>query len=344
MQPPNRSSCKKTSFDETLMAKEYPALWLMVLYAELFKRIFVRMVSMRNKKYGLVLISAAMLLLANVRGSAQKEQPQNKNRLLITAASIATMTTTSYVLLNELWYKDYARSKFHFFNDNREWLQMDKAGHLMTTYNIGRYGYDVFRWSGLNENQSTWIAGTLGLAYLTGVEFMDGKSTAWGFSNGDMIANACGSFLFIAQQKIWHDQRIRIKFSFTSSEFSEHNPAQLGRNFQQRVLKDYNAQTYWATFNIHSFLTDDAVFPRWLNVAIGYGATEMITAKNIVDDVNNFHRKREFYFSFDADLDRVQWKKKWMKQMMKILSFIKIPGPTLEIRNDGKVKMHGVFF
>jgi hypothetical protein len=289
-------------------------------------------------------MSSTLFMFVSARCYGQKEEPQNENRIWITSASIAAISATSYALLNELWYKDYERSKFHLFNDNREWLQMDKAGHLMTTYNIGRYGYDVFRWSGLNENQSTWIAGTLGLAYLTGIELMDGKSAAWGFSNGDMIANACGSFLFIAQQKIWHDQRIRFKFSYTPSEFSEYNPAQLGRNFQQRVLKDYNAQTYWTTFNIHSFLADDAAFPRWMNVAIGYGATEMITAKNTVDDVNNFQRKREFYISFDADLDRVQWKKKWMKQIAKILSFIKIPGPTLEIRNDGKVKMYGVFF
>ena len=126
--------------------------------------------------------------------------------------------------------------------------------------------------------------------------------------------------------------------------FAEVNPALLGRNFQQRIIKDYNAQTYWASFNINRFLASDAAFPRWLNVAIGYGATKMTTAKNVVDDVNNFQREREFYFSFDADLERVRWKKKWMQRTAKVLSFIKIPGPTLEIRESGKMKLHGLFF
>jgi hypothetical protein len=81
-----------------------------------------------------------------------------------------------------------------------------------------------------------------------------------------------------------------------------------------------------------------------LNIAIGYGATKMTSANFTVDDVNNFQREREFYFSFDADLERVRWKKKWMKRTAKILSFIKIPGPTFEIRDNGKIKFHGLFF
>ena len=65
---------------------------------------------------------------------------------------------------------------------------------------------------------------------------------------------------------------------------------------------------------------------------------------NCVDDVNNFQRESEFYFSFDSDLERVRWKKKWMRRTAKVLSFIKIPGPTFEIRDNGKMKLHGLFF
>jgi hypothetical protein len=259
-------------------------------------------------------------------------------------AATVVAATGSYFFLDQLWYKDYPRSSFHFFNDNDEWLQMDKAGHVFTTYTVGRYASEVFYWSGMTEQRSIWWGGTAGLIYMTGIEILDGKSSGWGFSYGDMIANASGSFLFIAQQKIWSDQRMRLKFSYQETSFAKANPAVLGRNFQQRVLKDYNGQTYWASFNVHSFLASDAVFPRWMNVAFGYGATEMLHAEMNVSDVNNFHRTREFYFSFDADLERVRWKKKWMKTTAKILSFIKIPAPTFEIRSDGKMKMHGLFF
>lgn len=276
--------------------------------------------------------------------SISKTDSISRNRKTIVSIGSACAISGSYILLDQLWYKNYARTSFHFFNDNDEWLQMDKAGHFFSSYTIGRYSHDVFKWSGMSESQSIWIGGSVGIIYLTGIELLDAKSAAWGFSTGDMIANSSGTFLYIAQQKFWKEQRITLKFSYMNSNFAKFNSDQLGRNFQQRVFKDYNGQTYWSSINVHSFLASGADFPRWLNVAIGYGATKMTSAKINLYDVNNFNRAREFYFSFDADLTRVRWKKKWMKKTAQVLSFIKIPTPTLEVRSDGKIKMHGLFF
>ena len=253
-------------------------------------------------------------------------------------------TASSYFLLNELWYKDYPRTQLHSFNDNGEWLQMDKAGHAFSAYQLCKLYTSLYRWSSIDNSSSLMLGCASSMLYLTSIELLDGRSAQWGFSWGDMLANASGNFLFFTQQKCWNEQRIALKFSYQPSVYAKENPEQLGRNFQQRIIKDYNAQTYWASFNIHQFMASDAAFPRWLNLAIGYGATKMTTAKNVVDDVNNFQREREFYFSFDADLERVQWKKKWMRRTAKVLSFIKIPGPTLEIREGGNLKLHGLFF
>jgi len=252
-------------------------------------------------------------------------------------------TAMSYALLNELWYKKYPRTTLHSFNDNNEWLQVDKAGHAFTSYTITRYMHDVYEWSS-PEISHRWQSASTAMLYMTSIELLDGKSQQWGFSWGDMLANTTGILMHTTQDFFWKEQRIVLKFSYSPSTFASMNEDVLGRNFQQRILKDYNAQTYWASFNVHRFLASGADFPRWLNIAIGYGATKMISAKTVVDDVNNFQREREFYFSFDADLERVQWKKKWMKRTMKILSFIKIPGPTFEIRDNGKIKFHGLFF
>jgi hypothetical protein len=40
---------------------------------------------------------------------------------------VEAAVTGALVGLNQLWYADYARSDFHFINDNAEWLQMDKG-------------------------------------------------------------------------------------------------------------------------------------------------------------------------------------------------------------------------
>src|SRR5260221_10917592 len=51
-----------------------------------------------------------------------------------------------------LWYRKHPRSGFHFFNDNREWLQIDKIGHMTTAYNIGVIQYDLMRWCGVRND------------------------------------------------------------------------------------------------------------------------------------------------------------------------------------------------
>ncbi|MBX7053104.1 MAG: hypothetical protein K1X54_13800, partial [Flavobacteriales bacterium] len=66
-----------------------------------------------------------------------------QKRKWILGGSTMLAAGTSYYLLNDLWYKNYERTTLHFFNDNQEWLQMDKVGHSFTTYTTGRYMCDA---------------------------------------------------------------------------------------------------------------------------------------------------------------------------------------------------------
>lgn len=284
------------------------------------------------------------LVFAQKADTTQANEINYKKRQAFLLSGYGVATTGSLIGLNELWYKNYPRSSFQFINDNSEWLQMDKVGHMMTSYQLGILGYESMKWSGMPENRALWLGGSLGLIYLTGVELLDAHSAQWGFSPGDQIANVAGTSLFIVQQKFWKEQRISLKFSYSNSRYAMLNSAQLGRNFQQRILKDYNGQTYWASFNIHSFLASGADFPKWMNVAIGYGADGMTSANFDVNDVNNFQRTREFYLSFDADLNKIRWPKKWMKITAQILSFIKLPSPAIKMQSDGSVKLYALHF
>lgn len=293
---------------------------------------------------GFALLLTAVILLSNHRIAAQADSITYKNRQRIVTSTLVVGTGASYIGLNELWYKNYERSKFHLFNDNNEWMQMDKVGHLFSAYTIAHFTSQAYQWSGLSQRKSAWIGAGVGLGYLGCIELLDSRSAQWGFSWGDILANTTGSLIYLSQEMLWKEQRIMIKFSYTPTVFADMNPDVLGNNFQQRIMKDYNGQTYWASFNVHSFMASDAAFPRWLNVAIGYGATQMISAKMNASAVNNFQHTREFYISFDADLNRVRWKRKWMRTTARILSFIKLPSPTFEMRSDGQFKLHGLFF
>ena len=82
-----------------------------------------------------------------------------KNILLI---SEGVAYTATLIGLNSLWYKDYPRSSFHFINDNGEWLQMDKMGHMTASYYMGVAGIKAYKWAGMNEKTSIWYGGLSG--------------------------------------------------------------------------------------------------------------------------------------------------------------------------------------
>src|SRR5690606_4112804 len=180
--------------------------------------------------------------------------------------------------LNQLWYADYPKSSFHTVDDNNQWLQLDKVGHFYSTYHVGRAGAELLAWSGASQKEQLLYGSTLGFGFLTVVEVFDGYSQEWGFSWGDMLANASGTGLYIGQELLCKEQRITPKFSFHQTRFANQRPETLGSSINEQILKDYNGQTYWLSFNLYSF-TKSNIIPKWLNVAVGYGGTGMLFGK-----------------------------------------------------------------
>lgn len=256
-------------------------------------------------------------------------------------SSEAALYSASIIGLNELWYKDYPRSAFHFFDDSNEWLLMDKAGHVTTSYYVGRIGIGFMKWTGVSRKKAIWYGGMLGSLYQTSIEVLDGYSAEWGFSLPDFAANTAGSLLCIGQELAWDEQRMVLKYSFTQSDYSRYRPEILGENFQENFLKDYNGQTYWLSVNPYSFMSRESRFPKWLNVAIGYGADGMIGGDfnpPYMDAFGTqvyFERYRQFYLSLDVDLTRIKTKSKFLKTVFYAIGFIKIPAPALEFNKYG---------
>jgi len=259
----------------------------------------------------------------------------SKKRLYVVAGTEAALYTGSIIGLNSLWYDDYPRSDFHSFNDNDEWLQMDKAGHVLSSYYIGRVGMNLLRWSGVERKKTIWYGGLLGFAYLGTVEALDGFSSAWGFSSGDLAANALGTALLIGQEYAWEEQRITLKFSSHRTNFPRYRPDVLGRTRTEQIIKDYNGQTYWLSVNVASFLGEGTRFPQWLNLAFGYGAEGMVGGKenpvttNSQGNIVTFPRYRQYYLSFDIDLTKLGDQSPFMRALTNTFGFLKIPAPAI---------------
>jgi len=261
------------------------------------------------------------------------DYPGRKKLVIIgTSAGFAGTMTGLY----HLWYKDYPLTKFHFHNDNRDWFQMDKVGHMYSCYYEGVVGIDMFEWAGFTKKQSTWIGGSLGFFVQSGIEIFDGFSEAWGASKGDIIANALGTGMAIGQHSVWDEQRVWMKLSFQPSPYSEIRPELLGTSFTENLFKDYNGQTYWLSANISSFLKEESRFPKWLNIAVGYGIDGFVSSDdNIFErdgqiyDYTHIVQQRQFYLSPDIDLTRLPIENKGLKIAFRMLNCIKFPLPVI---------------
>jgi hypothetical protein len=243
------------------------------------------------------------------------------------------------LVLDQAWYADYPRSPLHSFNDGREWLQLDKAGHLFSAYTLGAWGHRAFQRCAPEERWPVWVGGSMGLLFLSGVELLDGTSAQWGFSWWDMAANVAGTGLYIGQEQAWKEQRLRVKLSAVPTDFAALRPALLGETLPERILKDYNGQTLWLSGNLHAFLPESRL-PRWLNLAVGYGAEGMLTATEFPGD----GRYRQVYFAPDVDLMRLPVRKAWLRTVLFVLNSIKIPAPALEWNERDGLRGHWLHF
>ena len=270
----------------------------------------------------------------------------NKSRRKAVIIAESAAAVGAFALLSQVWYSDYPKSNFRFKNDNAEWLQMDKAGHVYAAYHLSRFGSELMDWSGASEKERLIYGAGLGFVFISAVEILDGYSSQWGASVGDIAANASGSLLYVSQELLWKEQRIIPKFSFHTTPYASARPSVLGSTIPEQILKDYNGQTYWLSANIHSFFPSSRI-PAWLNVAFGYGAEGMITGDEaLVNTVflPESERYRQYYLSLDVDLTRIKTKSHLLKAVFTLFNSVKIPAPTLEISSKGTTRFRAIYF
>lgn len=283
----------------------------------------------------------AFILLKTQVVYGQTDSIQNKKLNKVILYSGVTYGA-SILALSQIWYKDQGFTSFRFFNDNPEWNQVDKVGHFFSTYQFSRIADNVLQGAGLEEKKAAFWASVTGTGLLIPIEILDGFSPEFGFSYGDMIANAAGSAFFLGQDLLWNEQRIKPKFSFHRTSLAKVSPNLLGSNFQEELIKDYNGQTYWLSFDIHAF-AKQSNFPRWLNLAVGYGAQDMVRGRDFQNQAAGFDSYRQFYLGIDFDLSYIETDKKWLKTALFILDAFKLPAPTLSFSRNNP-QFHLLYF
>lgn len=251
--------------------------------------------------------------------------------------------------LSLAWYK-HPLKNFHTFNDNQEWLQIDKIGHSYTAYQIARIAASSYRWSGLTVKQSATYGAIGGLTFQLPIEILDGFSPEYGFSVGDMVANLTGPVILASQQLTWGEVRIQPKWSFHPTSYAKRRPELLGRTMGERWLKDYNGQTYWFSANVAAFTNPDAKgFSRVMNVAVGYSIENMIAADPKKSGEMGYVPVRQFFISPDIDFTRIHTNSDVVRSILFLANCLKVPAPALEFRVSPqrphlKLKFHPIYF
>ena len=263
----------------------------------------------------------------------------NKKKLTYLSASTGLAYSASLFALHNLWYKDFEKQSFHFFNDNNEWKQMDKAGHFFSAFQLSYTSSKALQWTGVTQHKSDLIGAIAGFALLLPIEIFDGYSAAYGASVGDLAANALGAGFYLTQQHVWNEVRIYPKVSFQRTPYAPLRPEVLGDSFVTELFKDYNGQTMWLSFDIDKFMK----FPKWLNIAVGYGAEGMVYARDAQNIANGYQANRQFYFALDPDLTTIKSKSKVIRTALFLANMIKLPAPSLEI-GKGKQKFYLFYF
>lgn len=270
----------------------------------------------------------------------------NKRIYTVIATETALLAGGLYFLGN-IWYKDRARMPFHFDNDIKGHLQMDKFGHAYSAYHESRLGYQALRWAGVNKKKALIYGGPLGIMLQAPIEIFDGVYDGQGFSAYDFVANTFGSVLFMLQQGFLEEQVVLMKFSYSPSIYPTHYD-KLGETHTERFFLDYNAHTYWFSGNIRK-VSGLSFVPSWLNLAIGYSGEGMLGEYENATfhegkPLPYFQRYRQFLFSLDVDFSRIRTRSKALRTIFQSLNMFKIPFPAIEFNTTGKTLFHPIYF
>lgn len=272
----------------------------------------------------------------------------NKSKVYKAIAFESIYYVGSMLVLQKAWYSDRKLVPFHFFNDNKGYLQVDKFGHSFSSYVESYIGYQWLKNSGIGKTKALILGGTLGLVMQTPIEIMDGIHEGWGFSWGDMAANAFGSGLVIGQELLWNEQLIKYKFSYWESSYSKRANGFLGETTLNRLLKDYNGHTYWFSMPINKLIQRREI-PSWLNIAVGYGANGMFGEFENISIYNGVEiapttRYRQYLLSLDVDWTKIKTHSKFLKTVLTGMTFIKLPFPAFEISSEGNLKGYLLYY
>lgn len=257
--------------------------------------------------------------------SAESEQVNYKHLALVGTIIPVTITGV-YVYLNNVWWKEQ-RVPFHITDDVelRYALNLDKAGHFISSYFVSEVFSDVLQVTGLSRKHSVWGGATLSIINSTIVEVKDAYSPYWGFSKFDMLANVTGALLPVLHYHVPITRTIHFSWSYDFSNPSYYKS--MPRHEDKSFIDDYERQNFWCTLDIWTLCglqASQSCGPFFIQPAVG------LSAQNIDGKGAGQH---EWFIGMHVNLNHVLCgKSNVLKYAKKYINFYHLPAPALRIQ------------
>jgi hypothetical protein len=262
-------------------------------------------------------------------------QGVNRTRLYIVGGAMAASMIGIHLYQESGWWK-YNRAPFHFREDLTYGLGVDKIGHFYGTALWAFSLRKILAWADVPERTALYYGSAGALIFQTFVEVEDGFSS-WGFDRVDFLADLGGALWPIARMHSGFVRSFDLKLSYKPTSLLN-KPAAGGFVGQKHLLMDdYEGQTFWLAFNPGRLPGGEALsfWPRFLNLAVGYGAREVSGVSGAPYSV--------VYIGLDYDMKEIiPQSSPFLVTLSEVLNFIHFPAPAIRLRPT--TILYGVYY
>jgi hypothetical protein len=242
--------------------------------------------------------------------------------------SLVAYSLSSFYVEYQWWWRGNYRT-FKYQNDgflNNYSLGVDKAGHFYTSYFYFNALYEFMEWGGFDEQTKLITSIAIPAFYAFSIELNDGF-TYFSFSGYDLTANMLGIGYGVLQRQVPILQNFKFKWSYYPS-----GETIVTAQNKFPIASDYDGHIYWLSIDVNGVMPQGMkeYWPRFLNLAVGYGAKNVSHQKAVLEEINpNGPAARKFAVSLDYNLRSFDIEDDFLFTVRNIVDYFHFPAPGI---------------
>lgn len=245
-----------------------------------------------------------------------------------------------HAYFNHEWWSANPAKRWFVQNDwDKDERDADKFGHFLGGYQLSRVTSELLRGGCVPPSRAAVIGALYAWAFQFQIEEWDGTQQLYGFNPSDLIADAAGGLFAVAQQHTPALQYVKPILSYrpTQAYRRRNEPGHYG---QPRATTDYSGQTYWFSTDVNGLLPDryKRFWPAFVRLSPGYSITDYVLPGTGAGK----RARRKILLSIDLDPEKLPGDNKVWRTIKHELSFLRIPGPTLQF--TPKSRLFGAYY